>query len=39
MADIKIYNDSKVVKVLAAEARGERLDSEVRKDMNDVVNE
>lgn len=39
MEDIKIYQDTKAVKILAAQARGESLDSNLVKETNDLINE
>lgn len=39
MADIKVKRDSKLVKVLAAQARNERLDSNVVKEASTIITE
>ena len=39
MAEIKVNRDSKLVKVLAAQARNERLDSNVVEEANNIISE
>ncbi len=39
MTDIKVNSDSKYVKVIAAQARGERIDSNVLQEVNDITHE
>lgn len=37
MSDLRLYNDSKIVKVITAEAMGESIDSAVRADVNEAI--
>lgn len=39
MTDIKVNSDSKIVKVIAAQARGERIDSNIASEVNDITKE
>ena len=39
MEDIKIYQDTQAVKILAAQARGESIDSNLLKETNDLITE
>lgn len=39
MEDIKIYQDTQAVKILAAQARGESLDSNLVKETEELIQE
>jgi hypothetical protein len=39
MEDIKIYHDTQAVKILAAQARGESVDSNLVKETDELVKE